>query len=256
MSTAERFDNRADAYTRGRPTYPREIVEQLQRVGALKSGSNVADIGVGTGLSSEPFLRAGYAVIGVEPNGKMRAAGDQFLAQFANYRSVAGTAEKTTLPADAADLVIAGQAFHWFDVPRAAREVRRILRPGGWAALIWNDRQSTGSAFLAGYEALLRTHGIDYAKVTHRHINEAAIARFFAPAKAAVTTFDNPRSLTREDLLALAASASYMPAPDDPRHAAMELALNKLFDAHAHGGTVQMEYRTRMHYAQIAQEAQ
>ncbi len=147
--------------------------------------------------------------------------------------------------------MIAGQAFHWFDVPRAAIEARRILRPGGWAALIWNDRQSTGSAFLAGYEALLRTHGIDYAKLLHRHIDEKAIAQFFAPAQATVATFDNPRELEREDLLALAGSASYLPAPGDPRHAAMLLALNALFDTHAKNGTVQMMYRTRMHYAQL-----
>jgi len=227
----------------------------LQKVGALKRGQTVVDVGVGTGLSAEPFLRSGYVVIGVEPNEPMRIVGDQQLREYVNndgtYRSVAGTAEATTLPDDSADLLIAGQAFHWFDVPRAAIEARRILRPGGWGALIWNDRQSTGSAFLAGYEALLRTHGIDYAKLIHRHIDEKAIAQFFAPAQTAVVTFDNPRDLEREDLLALAGSASYLPAPGDPRHAAMLLALNALFDTHARAGTAQMMYRTRMHYAQV-----
>lgn len=251
LEATQRFSDRADAYTRGRPSYPHAIIDELRRAGALQPGATVVDIGVGTGLSAEPFLRSGYAVIGVEPNGQMRAAGDEYLREFSHYRSVAGTAEETSLPAAAADLVIAGQAFHWFDVARAASEARRILRSGGWAALIWNDRQSTGSAFLAGYEELLRTHGIDYAKVAHRHVDEPAIARFFAPAQPEVATFDNPRSLERDDLLALAGSASYLPAPEDPRHAAMRLALNALFDAHAKAGKVHMLYRTRMHYARI-----
>ena len=136
-------------------------------------------------------------------------------------------------------------------LPKAAIEARRVLRRGGWAALIWNDRQSTGSAFLAGYEALLRTHGIDYARVIHRHVDDQAISQFFAPAQPHVATFDNPRALEREDLLALAGSASYLPAPGDPRHTAMLTALNALFDLHAKDGAVQMMYRTRMHYAQL-----
>ena len=251
LGATERFSDRADAYVRGRPSYPQALVEQLQNIGALQRGQTVVDVGVGTGFSAEPFLRSGYTVIGVEPNEPMRIAGDQQLREFATYRSVAGTAEATTLPDDAADLVIAGQAFHWFDVSRAAIEARRILRPGGWVALIWNDRQSTGSAFLAGYEALLRTHGIDYAKLVHRHVDDKAIAQFCAPAQAAVATFDNPRNLQREDLLALARSASYLPPHGDPRHATMLLTLNTLFDLHAKNGTVQMMYRTRMHYAQI-----
>ena len=255
LGATERFSDRADAYVRGRPSYPQAIVEQLQKAGALKRGDIVVDVGVGTGLSAEPFLRSGYSVIGVEPSESMRLAGEQQLRAYGNnggtYRSVAGTAEATTLPDDAADLLIAGQAFHWFDVPDAALEARRVLRPGSWAALIWNDRQSTGSAFLAGYEALLRTHGTDYAKVLHRHVDDKAIAQFFAPAQAAAATFDNPRALEREDLLALAGSASYLPAPGDPRHAAMLTALNALFDLHAKNGTVQMMYRTRMHYAQV-----
>ena len=255
LSATERFSNRAEAYVRGRPSYPQQIVNHLQQVGALGPGHSVVDIGVGTGLSAEPFLRGGYSVIGVEPNEAMRLAGDQQLTVYAEkggaYRSVAGTAEATTLPDDSADLVIAGQAFHWFDVEQAAIEARRILRPGGWAALIWNDRQSTGSAFLAGYEALLRTHGIEYAKLLHRHVDEKGIAQFFAPAQALLAAFDNPRELEREDLLALARSASYLPAPEDPRHAAMLLALNALFDSQAKNGTVQMMYRTRMHYARV-----
>lgn len=252
MQPTERFSDRAAVYTRGRPTYPDAVVAHLRSEGALPADGVVVDIGVGTGLSAEPFLRAGHTVIGVEPNAAMRAVGDERLAHYGRYVSVSGRAEETTLDAHRAQLVIAGQAFHWFDPERAGMETRRILAPGGWAALIWNDRPATGTAFLEGYEALLRTYGIDYEKVSHRHVDEDAIKRYFAPSLPRVAYFDNPRALAREDLVALVGSASYMPPPGHPRHAAMAAALERLFDTHAADGRVQMHYRTRMHYGSLA----
>ncbi|MDH5207423.1 MAG: class I SAM-dependent methyltransferase [Burkholderiaceae bacterium] len=251
MQPTERFSDRAAVYTRGRPTYPDAIVAHLRSEGALPADSVVVDLGVGTGLSAEPFLRAGYSVIGVEPNDAMRAVGDERLAHCGRYLSVSGRAEATTLDAHCARLVIAGQAFHWFDPPRAGAEARRIAMPGGWAALIWNDRPATGTPFLEGYEALLHAFGVDYAQVAHRHVDEDAIRRFFAPTMPRIAHFENPRSLGREELEALVGSASYMPAPGHPRHAEMSAALRRLFDAHAVNGRVQMHYRTRMHYGPI-----
>jgi SAM-dependent methyltransferase len=212
----------------------------------------VVDVGVGTGLSAEPFLRAGYAVIGVEPSGPMRAVGDERLAATGRYRSVDGRAEATTLEANCAHLVIAGQAFHWFDPAAAGAEARRILAPGGWAALIWNDRPATGTPFLEGYEALLKTYGIDYDKISHRHVDTAAIDRYFAPTVPRVAHFDNPRALAWEDLAALVGSASYMPPPGHPRHPEMSAALRRLFDAYAFDGHVDVHYRSRMHYGPLA----
>jgi SAM-dependent methyltransferase len=252
MESTERFSDRAAVYTRGRPTYPDAIVAHLRAAGALPADGVVVDIGVGTGLSAEPFLRAGHTVIGVEPNAAMRAVGDERLAHYGRYLSVNGRAEDTTLDANRAHLVIAGQAFHWFDPARAGREARRILVPGGWAALVWNDRPAVGTPFLEGYEALLKRYGIDYEQVSHRHVDEDAISRYFAPTRPHVAFFDNPRALTHEELAALVGSASYMPAPGHPRHAEMSAALGRLFDAHAVGGRVEMHYRTRMHYGSLA----
>lgn len=252
MQPTERFSDRAAVYSLGRPTYPDALVAHLRGEGALPADGIVVDIGVGTGLSSEPFLRAGHAVVGVEPNTAMRAVGDERLAHYGRYASVQGSAEETTLAAHCAHLVIAGQAFHWFDPPRAGAEARRVLKTGGWAALIWNDRPATGTPFLEGYEALLREYGIDYEKVSHRHVDEDAISSFFAPARWRVAWFDNPRSLNRAELEALVGSASYMPPPGHARHPAMASALQRLFDAHAVDGRVAMHYRTRMHYGPLA----
>ncbi len=252
MESTERFSDRAAVYTRGRPSYPDAVVAHLRQEGALPAAGVVVDIGVGTGLSAEPFLRAGCSVIGVEPNGPMRAIGDDRLAHTGRYRSVDGRAEATTLPSQCADLVIAGQAFHWFDPPAAGAEARRILRPGGWAALVWNDRPATGTAFLEGYEALLKTYGIDYDKISHRHVDEVSIGRFFAPTVPRVVYFGNPRMLAWEDLVALVGSASYMPPPGHPRHPEMSAALRALFDANAVDGRVAVHYRTRMHYGPLS----
>lgn len=251
MEATERFGDRAGVYTRGRPTYPDDIVAHLRAAGALPADGVVVDIGVGTGLSAEPFLRAGHSVIGVEPNAAMRAVGDERLAGFGRYLSVNGRAEETTLDAHRAHLVIAGQAFHWFDPKRAGMEARRILVPGGWTALIWNDRPAAGTPFLEGYEALLKRYGIDYEQVSHRHADEDAIGRYFAPTRPQVAYFDNPRALIREELAALVGSASYMPPPGHARHAEMSAALNRLFDTHAVAGRVEMRYRTRMHYGPL-----
>ena len=251
MESTERFSDRAAVYTRGRPTYPDAVVAHLRKEGALRNDAVVVDIGVGTGLSSEPFLRAGCSVIGVEPNAAMRAVADERLARYERYRSVGGTAEETTLPGGIAHLAIAGQAFHWFDPPRAGAEARRILQQDGWAALIWNDRPPAGTPFLEAYEAFLLQWGIDYEKVTHRHVDEDAIARFFAPTVPRVAHFDNPRRLDREEVFALVGSASYMPAPGHARHSGMSAALASLFDKHADSGSVEIRYRTRMHYGKL-----
>ena len=96
----------------------------------------IADVGSWTGILSEMFLERGNRVFGVEPNEEMRKAGERLLERYPNLTSVAGTAEDTTLVTRSVDLVVAGQAFHWFDATRSRGEFARILRAGGWVALV------------------------------------------------------------------------------------------------------------------------
>jgi len=250
LNPTERFSDRADAYVRARPTYPGEVVAHLEQSGALPAGATVVDLGVGTGLSAEPFLRAGYAVIGVEPNEAMRDSGDRFLAAWPRYRSVKGTAEATGLPGHCAQLAIAGQAFHWFDPPRARAEALRVLVPGGWAALMWNDRVTEGDAFAEGYEALCHRFGRDYDRIRTRHVDSAALAEFFGCVPA-LAEFAHVRRLDFETMAALAESASYLPAPGSADHAPLMRALRALFDAHGSNGMIALRYRLRVHYAPL-----
>src|SRR5262245_10064267 len=107
----ERFSNRAENY-RYRPGYPDAVIETLIAEGLLTAASVVADIGSGTGLLTELFLRHGNRVFGVEPNDAMRRAGERLLREYSRFQSVAGQAEATTLAPHSVDWIVAGQAFH------------------------------------------------------------------------------------------------------------------------------------------------
>lgn len=265
MKSTERFSDRVASYVRARPGYPAAMVQFLARELELAPGAVIGDLGSGTGLSAEPFLRAGFTVIGVEPNEPMRAAGDEYLAEFTQdgrFRSVAGTAEATTLPPHSVDFIIAGQAFHWFDVPKARAEAQRILRPasgaggsGQRAALIWNDRVATGSALAVGYERLLEEFGVDYAQIKHRHALEPSVDGFFgsSPETRAwrESRFDNPTALDWDTLVERLNSASYVPKRDAPTYAPMLARLRQLFDDSARDGRVRMDYTTRVFHGAL-----
>src|SRR6201995_5650769 len=134
MSTdpTKRFSSRVEDYIKYRPHYPQAVVELLRDECGLTNESIIADVGSGTGILSELFLRNGNRVFGVEPNREMREAGERMLSTYGNFLSVEGRAEATTLESESVDFVTAGQAFHWFDIEGARRKFRRVLRPGGW----------------------------------------------------------------------------------------------------------------------------
>ncbi len=113
--TVERFSNRVENYVKYRPGYPREVLDLFRDEMNLTENSVIADIGSGTGISAKLFLENGNEVFGVEPNAAMRGAAEEFLREFPKFKSVDGTAENTNLPDNSVDLVVAAQAFHWFD---------------------------------------------------------------------------------------------------------------------------------------------
>jgi len=241
-----RFDDRVDDYVRHRPGYPAALVAHLRAGGWLQPNAVVADIGAGTGISSAMFLDAGCVVRAVEPNAPMRAAAQARLGTRAGFRVIDGRAEATTLADASVDLVAAAQAFHWFDANAVRGEWRRILRTGGVAAVFWNSRRLDGSAFLEGYEDLLRTFGIDYARVAERHQDDAAMRRWFGAGLRDVAEFPSAQSLDFDALLGRLLSSSYAPRPGHPRHEAMIAALRELFGATARDGRVDLVYRTRL----------
>jgi SAM-dependent methyltransferase len=249
-NATSRFSDRVENYARYRPGYPADVLRMLQSECSLTSGHVAADIASGTGLWTRVLLENGNPVFGIEPNAEMRQAGEQFLARFRNFTSVAGWAEATTLSDASVDFVTAAQSGHWFDRAKARKEFARILRPGGWLVLLWNERVTGSTPFLRAYEQLLLDYGTDYADVRHERTTEA-VNEFFDPAPFQEREFDMRQQFDYSGLEGRLLSSSYAPGPGHPKHGPMLAALRKIFEAHASGGLVSFDYKTRVYFGHL-----
>lgn len=247
----QRFSNRVEDYVRYRPGYPSAILDVLRDECGLRPESVVADVGSGTGLLARIFLENGNLVYGVEPNAAMREAGEQFLEKYPHFCSVAGSAEATTLHAASVDLIVVGQAFHWFDASAARAEFLHVLKPKGWVAVIWNERINDTTPFQREYEAFLRRFGTDYEKVAATYPQDGPMREFFGSGAADKKSFPNEQVFDFDGLRGRLLSSSYSPPQGHPNHEPMLAELKRLFDAHQREGRVRFEYRTHMYYGQL-----
>jgi SAM-dependent methyltransferase len=240
-----RFSDRVEDYVKYRPHYPEAILPYLQEIYAFDASWDVADVGSGTGISTELFLRHGNRVFGVEPNAEMRGKAEALLGSEPNFISINGTAEATGLAEGSVRLVVAGQAFHWFDAGKSRAEFARILRSGGVAVLVWNERLAQSSFELA-YDALIELHGKDYKTINHRNIADEQIGNFYHPATYVLKEFPNEQWFDFEGLKGRLLSSSYMPKSGHG-YTSMIVDLQRLFDEHQQGGRVRVGYATKVY---------
>lgn len=248
--STRRFSNRVDNYVRYRPTYPAAIFKLLQKETGLNTTHVIADIGSGTGISAECFLRNGNEVFGIEPNLEMRQAAESQLASHSTFHSLSGTAEATTLPAQSVDYVVAAQAFHWFDQPKAKPEFARILRPEGWVVLIWNSRRKDATEFLRDYEALLQRYGTDYNEIKHTNTKPEDLQAFFGDA-VEMRSHYNEQLFDFESLKGRLLSSSYVPTKTHPDFQPMVQMLEQIFKQHQKQGNVCFEYDTKVYFGHL-----
>jgi SAM-dependent methyltransferase len=246
-ASTERFTGRADNYVRYRPSYSPMLSDFLRANCGLSSASAVADVGSGTGTLSRILLDQGCVVYGIEPNAEMRASAERLLAGCNRFRSIAATAEATTLPNGSIDLVTSGRSLHWVELAPSLDETRRILRPSGWAIALWNKRCPEIDPVAAGYDRILWTYCADYEALdarrtaAKRHLRSAG---FEQASLAYRKTFD--RSQLRGQILSL----SVAPDEGDSRREPMLAAVDELFDRFQTNGVVTFNYLTTVYFGQ------
>jgi len=130
---AHSFGGVAEAYDRGRPSYPAEAVQWLLG----EHPATVLELGAGTGKLTRVLVELGHDVHATDPDAEMLALLE---ANLPGIRTAVASAEKIPLADASVDAVVAAQAFHWFDLDRALPEIARVLRPGGRICLVWNQR--------------------------------------------------------------------------------------------------------------------
>ena len=241
LDSTERFSSRVDNYVQYRPSYPAEAIDLLRERCGLGRGSAVADLGSGTGILTALLLDAGARVFAVEPNPGMRGAAERLLGGRGGFVSVAGTAEASTLEAHSVGLVVAGQAFHWFDLGKTKKEFKRILKKGGYVAILYYSR-SEKTELSKDYEKIVKKYGRNFARV--RETDGRVFGRFFGKDKYKKYEFwaASVRRLDLDGFISRFLSASYMPKSSERSYKPMIRDIKRIFDKNEKNGVVSMSY--------------
>jgi SAM-dependent methyltransferase len=236
------------AYERGRPGYPPEAVAELVRMLAIGRGAAVLDLAAGSGKLTRQLLPAGAGLAAVEPSPAMR---ERLAAAAPGVRVLEGTAEAIPLPDGSLDAVTVGQAFHWFDGPRAVAELQRVLRPGGRVGLVWNVRDES-VPWMARVTAIVDRHAGDTPRYRDGRWRAAFDASTgFTPLQ--VRRFRHRHELDRERLLDRFASISFVAALPDAARARVLADIEQVVEAEpslAGPGPVMVPYRTDLFWAE------
>jgi ubiquinone/menaquinone biosynthesis C-methylase UbiE len=210
------FDDIAERYEAYRPGYPEHIVEFVTATAALGPGAAVLEVGCGTGQLTERLACSGFRLTAIDIGPSMIAAARRRLAgadvsfQVTSFEDLAA--------ADAAfDLIISSAAFHWIDPEVAFSKSARLLRPGGWLALLGNE-EHYDEPLGAALHGLWVTHGDTGGAWDRRLSDPEAVAAGGLFGSPAFLTDKQRTILPADDVVALESTrATFLSWPHDTR---------------------------------------
>jgi SAM-dependent methyltransferase len=240
------LDRWPEDYERGRPGWPRGVVEIVE----VAPTATVLDLGAGTGKLTRLLVAAFDRVVAVEPADAMR---QMLLEMCPGVQALSGNAAAIPLPDATADAVFAAQSFHTFDATQAIPEIARVLRPGGAIVLLWNLPAGPWRPSAAAAEAVLeeRMPNVDYVpldlggpaassgwepNITHSP---------FEPFQA--TVVPNPQALDREGLVAFYATMGWLADLPDEERMPLLARVRSFLDADSYARS----WETHVHWSRL-----
>lgn len=240
----EKFAGKADIYDKFRPSYPKELIDQLDEKTGAKA---VADIGAGTGIFTQCLADKHWRITAVEPNADML----EVLKQNAPFAQIIrASAENTGILGKSIDLVTAAQAFHWFDKEQFKAECKRILTHNGHLAIVWNNHGESDFR----YE---RDRIFDkYCGMSNSMMGSAAEGdRFLRNEYFSAMEFfcmDNNISMNEEQFIGYSLSHSYSIKKGDAHYERFVDELRNAFARFQHNGIAEMPMETTCYLGQLS----
>jgi SAM-dependent methyltransferase len=157
------FGKTAQDYGHYRAGFPPAFFERMATFGIGVAGQRVLDLGTGTGTLARGFALRGRQVTGLDPSTSLTEEAKRLDQEaHVSVQYVRATAEQTGLPDASFDVVSAGQCWHWFDRPKAAQEVRRLLVPNGRLVIAHFDWIPLPGNVVEATEQLIEQHNPEW----------------------------------------------------------------------------------------------
>ncbi len=246
MNPLGRFSERTADYVKYRPSYPAGAIEAILAGPGEPSQLTAADIGAGTGISSRLLAERGVRVLAIEPNAEMRQAAE--IHPLVELREA--TSEATNLPESSVDLVTCFQSFHWFNPVLALPELRRILKPSGRLAVVWNLRDRTDEFTLLYTQIVKAASNNHPAEKRDRAIDPLLTSSDFTNIQSC--DFVYKQNIDLSGLIGRATSTSYIPN-SGPQLQKIISNLTELYETYCGNKSfVSLVNQTRVYLAELS----
>ncbi|HMV86010.1 MAG TPA: class I SAM-dependent methyltransferase [Blastocatellia bacterium] len=240
-ATVQNFSGKAAGYAAHRWNYSPVAIDYLAQAAQLTAASVVADIGAGTGMLGEHFIGRVGRVFAVEPSAEMRKA--------ASLEMLDGRSDATNLPDASVDLIAVGRAIHWFPPDATKVEFQRILKSGGWLAVL---RIPCVDEDLMAALAAIKTEANGWnTQLEGLRRSQYPLSFYFGHECFDHQRFPSFVQESWEEFFGRLCSFAVAPVPSHPRFAAFEQAARNVFDRFRSGELLTVPLATELFLGKV-----